>query len=106
MFFKFVYCYNKVNEMSFYSVNVLLSIDLIFLLKVSPLKCRFLALKSSPIASDVLYDLCLLSRWILTCIFKQAQLKHIFVHPTVTKLAASRSAMFTYRFFSALKGKV
>ena len=64
---------------------LLLSIDLIWVLKVSPAKYRFLArlchaLKASPIATSVLYDLFILSKWMFACM--QVQLKHTVCSPS------------------------
>ena len=61
---------------------ILFSIDLIKLLKGSAPKCRYgqnVMLKDSPNASDVYYDLFLLSQLMSTCIYNQAQLRHTFL---------------------------
>ena len=47
-----------------------------------------LPLKSSPSTSDVLYDLFLLARCVLIWIEASTAETHIFVHPTLTEMAA------------------
>ena len=61
-----------------------------------------MALKSSQSASDILYDLFLLPRWILTHFYASTAETHIFVHTTLAKMVAHRSAMFSDLFFSPL----
>ena len=55
--------------------------------------CQSLPLKAFPSASHWLYDLFLLSGWILTFIYASTAETHIVVHPTLTKMADPRSAM-------------
>ena len=109
IFLIFLKCYNKFNEISFtYNLDdvlstlcgnlkfLLLSIDLIFLLKVCPPKCR-----TSQSVSNVFYNPFLLSKWILRFIEASTAATQMFVHPTLINMAAPWLAMFR-TFFSAL----
>ena len=76
---------------------LLLSSDLIFLPKIILQNADLwqnLAQKSSQSASDVSYDLFLLSKVILTCIKVSTTVTdtQISVHPTITNMAAPWSA--------------
>ena len=57
------------------------SIDLYFLPKVGLPECKFLPKFAPESVSHGLYDLFLLSKWILTCISASTAETHIFVHP-------------------------
>ena len=80
---------------------LLLSIEVIFLLTDF---WQHLAMKASQNASDVIYILFLLSKWILKCIYASTTETQISVRPIITNMADPRPPIFTtswHHFFSA-----
>ena len=63
---------------------------------------QYLFMKSFPIASNVLYGLFLLSKWILTCISASTAETEYFVHSSLTNMAPPFSTR-TSSFLSALR---
>ena len=103
----FLNCSNKLNKLSFtYNFDHVLIYMMCkcytsttffwFVFFFQNAECIFLpkfTLESLPCDSHGLYDIFLLSWWLLTCIQWRTAETHIFVHPPLTNMAAPRSAM-------------